>query len=555
MFAGVAPDDGAELQTGGVGAEIGNRETGFECPHLAGDVLAHQKLHAVTPGCESEAGVVLEALAGNLSRLIGIQFDLDEVPDIAGDRLLLVLDLAQKIELRESHVSLRGQLDGRARNLDGHRHEITRRADAEIVDLHRERDVGNRFARGDGFSQLLFPIRAAHLAPDFTRPISLAMFQLGVELARQLDGNLAELAVHGAVSAVVAEDVIAPQLLLGLRDSGSDVVAVEESFSARIGGQRDQRLLRVVDAVALRVVGRTGERARPARSAFARAAAGRVGHQAAGVDGVEGHVGFGCGRDRSFQLRLVVDAGLTEAAGEVNERLLFRESRQHPRGLLKPLQFAVGVKDVELGLVRYEGGAGVLVVVTGVVGEIRHFRHFADGKSFDDAGELIAIAGEVGQNGHPAGIEQHRHDIVLGDLGREIVHGGFLRAQLLGDSHGREIEIEDHQPLVVILNLPRNFGGNGGFGRFRQFHLVAERDERRRFGHVGQLLELKDRDLLWFAVFGNRKVARFEIFDRLPGLGFHRDVDDHQVAGTGELGDCAGRLLYRLLNGLSWRGS
>ena len=59
-------------------------------------------------------------------------------------------------------------------------------------------------------------------------------------------------------------------------------------------------------------------------------------------------------------------------------------------------------------------------------------------------------------------------------------------------------------------------------------------EQRRWFRLIGQLLELEDRDLLRLAVLGYDEVARLEIFDGTAGLGFHRHIDDDQVAGCGE---------------------
>ena len=77
----------------------------------------------------------------------------------------------------------------------------------------------------------------------------------------------------------------------------------------------------------------------PREAALAGAAARRVRHQAARVDRIDRHVGLGRRVDRSFQLRLVIDARLADAAGEVDQRLLFRQRRQHARGLLDGRQF------------------------------------------------------------------------------------------------------------------------------------------------------------------------------------------------------------------------
>ena len=59
----------------------------------------------------------------------------------------------------------------------------------------------------------------------------------------------------------------------------------------------------------------------------------------------------------------------------------------------------------------------------------------------------------------------HRHDIVLGDALCQILQRGILRTQLVRDGHGREIEEQHQQALVVILDFPRRSGKGNGRGR------------------------------------------------------------------------------------------
>ena len=100
--------------------------------------------------------------------------------------------------------------------------------------------------------------------------------------------------------------------LLRLFDSQFDVIAIQERFSARIGRERDQRFLRIVDGGTLRIIGRSIKNAGSARTAHARASAGRVGHQAARIDRVDRHVGFCRGIDRRFKLGLIIDSGFAD---------------------------------------------------------------------------------------------------------------------------------------------------------------------------------------------------------------------------------------------------
>ena len=112
-----------------------------------------------------------------LSGVVLIQLDLDEIAHVADDVLLLVLNLADEIELRTLAPPLAASVDHRARNLHRNRHEISGRRHAEIIDLQRQRQVRDRIARRDRFLQLLLLILAVHLAPDFGGPVTLAVLQ------------------------------------------------------------------------------------------------------------------------------------------------------------------------------------------------------------------------------------------------------------------------------------------------------------------------------------------------------------------------------------------
>ena len=65
---------------------------------------------------------------------------------------------------------------------------------------------------------------------------------------------------------------------------------------------------------------------------------------------------------RRAQLRVVVGAVQPEAAGEVDQRLLLRQRPQHRHRRLQRRQLAIGVEDVELGIVLAERGARFGVV-------------------------------------------------------------------------------------------------------------------------------------------------------------------------------------------------
>ena len=103
----------------------------------------------------------------------------------------------------------------------------------------------------------------------------------------------------------------------------------------------------------------------------------------------------------------IINAGLADAAGEIDEGLLFGEGAEHARGGFESGEFAVGIEDVEFGVVGSVRGAGVFFVIGSggtVDGEIAAF---TDGEAFDDFGEGVAIVGEILQDFEVA---RKRHD-------------------------------------------------------------------------------------------------------------------------------------------------
>src|SRR5262249_37186025 len=147
---------------------------------------------------------------------------------------------------------------------------------------------------------------------------------------------------------------------------------------------RHQRILRIVDRGALRIVLRSGINAGPARRALARTPAGRVRDQAPRIDGIDRNVRLRGGDDRGLKLRIVLHARLGEPAGKVDERLLFRQGGQLLYRVLDGLELAVRIEDIELGFVGDEGSARVLFIIVARIGGSGQFRHFADGKVLDD---------------------------------------------------------------------------------------------------------------------------------------------------------------------------
>ena len=121
---------------------------------------------------------------------------------------------------------------------------------------------------------------------------------------------------------VVADDVVAGNILLRLHDAHGEIVVVEQRLAAGVAGQRVEGFL-----LALEIAGDGARRAAGIHALAARRSLGgvaqrRLRHQAAGIDGIERNVGADGGVDGGLQLRLVIHAVARHAAGEIDQRLL-----------------------------------------------------------------------------------------------------------------------------------------------------------------------------------------------------------------------------------------
>src|SRR5260370_14548189 len=63
--------------------------------------------------------------------------------------------------------------------------------------------------------------------------------------------------------------------------------------------------------------------------------------------------------DSGLQLSFIIHAIQSQAAGEVDERLLLVQLPQHPGGRLQRGKLAVRIEDVELAVVLAEGSTGI----------------------------------------------------------------------------------------------------------------------------------------------------------------------------------------------------
>ena len=172
-------------------------------------------------------------------------------------------------------------------------------------------------------------------------------------------------------------------------------------------------------------------------------------------------------------MRLIIHAVLVNAARDIQQHLLFGQRGQHVNRVFDGFQLAIGIENVEFGLIGHESRAGIFLRVGAHVGERGEIAHIADGQVFYDAFQLVAVGGEIGFHLHHAGIEQNGYLVGSRDLLIQEGESGILRAQLLGNAHGGEIEKQHQQAFVVILNVTGTFGGDHRLGIFRQFLLVG----------------------------------------------------------------------------------
>src|SRR5215469_10042012 len=87
-------------------------------------------------------------------------------------------------------------------------------------------------------------------------------------------------------------------------------------------------------------------------------------HEPPGVDRVKRHIRPDGRVDRRAELRLVINASLFHARGEINQRLLLRIRTQLACRILKSRQLSIRVEDVELGLISDKEAALILGIGT-----------------------------------------------------------------------------------------------------------------------------------------------------------------------------------------------
>ncbi len=356
------------------------------------------------------------------------------------------------------------------------------------------------------------------------------------------------MSVERLIGAVVTKNVVTGDVFLRLHDAQPQVVVVEQRLAAGVGGQRVQRLLLALKVALGRARGAAGIHTLTAWRPLGGIAQRSLRYQAARVDGIERHVAADGGIDGGAQLRLVVQAGLGHAAGEVHQGLLFGQRAEHAHRCFERGQLAVGIEDVEFGVVRRISGAGVFrAVIAGGAGDVGAL---ADGQALDVLGQKVAVVGEVLEDLEVVGEGHNSHQVRGRHLVLHELQGGVPRPHLVLDGHSRQVEEHHQQAAVPVLDLAglggRDLGADDGFD-----HVGLQRFGRSGGGGIGfgrllrrrgcrgcrifQLLVFEDLDGLRLAVFRDGEIGRLQAFDRVAILILGRYVDDHQLGSSFKL--------------------
>ena len=116
-----------------------------------------------------------------------------------------------------------------------------------MIDFERQRQFADRIAQHQRLLQLPLFIGTRELREQYVSVVALAELQLGLErLVVQLGFDVPVLAVLRAIRTVVAQDVIAVDVLLRPPDSQAEVVVIEQRLPAGIGCQGHEHLLSAV---------------------------------------------------------------------------------------------------------------------------------------------------------------------------------------------------------------------------------------------------------------------------------------------------------------------
>ena len=304
--------------------QVGDDEFPHEGSYAAGFVVARQHLDGVRSGQKHQVGIPLQRLPGKLRGRFAGEFLVHMIPNIADRGTVLVFHFAYEIDGGPFRSALAGQRQLAARDLDGDAGEVFGRIQLEVIHLQSKvGDLSHGVAHHKRILQLPVLVRGSEFLPRLAGIVGLAIVQFGGGVFFQRNLDPPHPTIQLGISSVIADQVIVGNGRLGLLQAHRKIVVIQQRFSAGIGGQGIQSVLRGL---------KTGGGSQRARAAVHVAAAlrapggvahGRQGHQPARVDGEERGVGPNGGVGGGLELRLVIDAVELQPAGEVNQHLLF----------------------------------------------------------------------------------------------------------------------------------------------------------------------------------------------------------------------------------------
>ena len=244
---------------------------------------------------------------------------------------------------------------------------------------------------------------------------------------------------------------------------------------------------------------------------------------------------------RRAQLRLIVDAVQPQPAGEIDQRLLFRQRLQHADGRLQRRELPVGIENVEFRVVLSKACAHVERVRDAVAVQIvvvnEPHNHFL---------QRGVVVGEIGLHFHGAALKHHDgHKRCRVHLGVDEFLCRRICTHLIVGRHSREIEIQHDQSAIAVANRAVRRGRNLRLGcRIRigraqlqlRFVVGATKVAPYRCICRRQSLIFHERNRLRLAVFRHREIFRGQPFDGIAALVFHDDVFHDQAGAAAEDG-------------------
>src|ERR1700756_5137930 len=111
-----------------------------------------------------------------------------------------------------------GQSKFPSRDLDNDRDEVLGPIQLEVIDLDRYGEFRDRVLEHQSIFKLAFFVGGGEFAELLAGEVALAILQAGRYVRIQRDLNAAEFSVESRVAAVITNDVVARDGLLGLHD-------------------------------------------------------------------------------------------------------------------------------------------------------------------------------------------------------------------------------------------------------------------------------------------------------------------------------------------------